>query len=99
VNTLSEIRTFDGLDNRREVFILLGRLGHGLDEVGAAKARAVFLRRLLHLSSNGFADKAVKITPCTLPEAYFIFASIMYCFGVSVEAAMKVLESELEKVA
>jgi hypothetical protein len=84
--------SFEGLDNRKTVLDCFVRLGHELGEVEAAKKRAWFLQGLLSDSTNGFADKMVRVSPCTAVDAYMLFVAITGVLGVPVERAAKRLE-------
>ncbi len=83
---------FDGLDNRKAVFHLLKRLGHGVsEEVGNAR-RAGFLQGLLVGSTTGFAGKMITVDACGPVESYKLFVAITGCLGVNIERAAKTLE-------
>ena len=88
----AQFGSFDGLDNRRAVMELLERLGSGLEERRGALLRAEFLRSLLVLSGNGFAQKMVAISPGTAVASYFVFVAITGVLGVPIAAAAKALE-------
>lgn len=87
--------SFEGLDNRRTLFELFHKMGHGLNETQAAVKRADFLKRMLSLSANGFSKFPVKITPCSANEAYFLLVSMATALGVSLEEAALKLEQEV----
>jgi len=89
--------SFDAKDNRRELMILLQRLGHHLPETLARERRAVFLRKVVRMSKNGFADKAVKIQPCDPVEAYWTLTMITGCLGVDIDRAARVLDDEVRR--
>ena len=77
----SELQTFDGLDNRREIMILLQRLG-------SDKARAKFIESLIPLSYKGFAGVPMKVTGNTDPSAaYFMLVGVCNELGVSINEA------------
>lgn len=81
-----ELDTFDGLDNRREVMILLDRLG-------SDEARASFLCQLTKNSQNGFAGSDVQVVNhCDSVSAYFMMVSICNELGVSINYAAKKLD-------
>ena len=87
----SELETFDGLDNRREVMILLQRLG-------SDQARAEFLTSLVGRSRVGFADCEVQVVnSCDPVAAYFMFVSICNELGTSVNEAARLLEAEVRR--
>jgi len=84
--------SFDGLDNRREVFLLLKKLGAGLPDELGDRLRAGFLQGLIGASTSGFAGKRPRVDPCGPVPAYKLFVAITGCLGVPVEAAARVLE-------
>lgn len=87
----SELDTFCGLDNRREVMILLDRLG-------SDQARAAFLCSLTKNSQNGFAGSPVQVVNhCGSVTAYFMMVSICNELGVSVNYAAKKLDEVIKK--
>jgi hypothetical protein len=88
---------FDGLDNRKAIMNLMVRLGHGLDEMSAAKKRARFLQRLLPASTSGFFDKPMTVTPCSAVEAYHLFVAITGVLGVPIDVAARKLEDEIRR--
>ena len=84
----SELQTFDGLDNRREVMILLQRLG-------SDARRAQFIESLIPMSLRGFADCPMKVAgACDPAAAYFMLVGVCNELGVSINTAA----SKLEKV-
>jgi hypothetical protein len=87
--------SFDGLDNRRELMVLFERLGDPLPEALKREKRAEFLRKMIRLSGNGFADKKATVRPCDAVEAYFQFVAITGCLQVDINRAAKMLEDEL----
>ena len=89
--------SFEGLDNRKTVFFLLKRLGHGLPEFQQAQMRADWLRDLVKASENCFAQKMVHLEPCCLADAYFAFVAITGCLGVPVEKGAKLLEQRIRQ--
>ena len=87
----SELETFDGRDNRKEIMILLQRLGSN-------EARARYIEGLIPLSMKGFAGAPMKVTgPCDPASAYFMFISVCNELGVSINAAAKRLEEEVKR--
>lgn len=87
----SELDTFDGLDNRREVMLLLDRLGTDQD-------RANFLSNLVKRSRCGFAGCQVRVVEtCDPVAAYFMFISCCNELGVSVNEGARLLEQEVRK--
>lgn len=88
----SELQTFDGLDNRRELMLLLQRLG-------SDAARAEFLCRLAGHSRNGFAAAPVRVANhCSPIAAYFMLVGLCNEVGVSVNEAARLLELEVKKL-
>ncbi len=87
----SELTTFDGLDNRKEIMILLDRLG-------SDEKRAAFLCELTKNSQNGFAGTQVQVVnQCDPITAYFMMVSICNELGVSVNYAAKKLDTVIKK--
>lgn len=87
----SEIEVFDGLDNRRELLILLERLG-------SDQRRARFLESLISRSNKGFAGSPVRIDgPCDPIAAYFILVGICNEIGVSINEAARRLENRVRR--
>lgn len=88
----SELEVFDGLDNRREVMILLERLGSN-------ERRAAFLRSLIPHSSKGFAGCQARISGgCDAVSAYFILVGICNEVGVSINTAASKLERMVSRL-
>jgi hypothetical protein len=86
---VTELSTFDGLDNRREVMILLQRLG-------SDEARAAFLWSLIPLSRNGFANIRAEVRgSCDPVGAYFMLVSICNEVGVSIDNAAALLDERV----
>ena len=87
----SELETFDGLDNRREVMILLERLG-------SDKRRARFLESLIPRSNRGFAGCPMKVKGnCDPIAAYFMLVGVTNELGVSINEAARLLEREVQR--
>ncbi len=85
----TELQTFDGLDNRKEVLILL-------DKLGSDKRRAAFIESLIPSSLKGFAGCPMKVTgPCNTIAAYFMLVGTCNELGVSINTAAKRLEKEV----
>ena len=86
----TELDTFDGLDNRREVMVLLDRLG-------SDRRRAAFLESLIPLSLKGFAGCPMKVVGrCDSVRAYFILVGVCNELGVSINEAARRLEREVK---
>lgn len=85
----TELETFDGLDNRREIMILLQRLG-------SDHRRAQFLESLIPASLNGFAGCPIKVQgKCDPAAAYFMLVGVCNEIGVSINEAARRLEKEV----
>lgn len=86
----SELQTFDGLDNRREVLILLYRLG-------SDRRRAAFLESLIPLSLKGFAGCPMKVkNQCDPVSAYYMLVGVCNELGVSINEAAGRLEKAVK---
>ena len=68
--------SFDGRDNRRDVFMLLKKLGDGLPERLGNERRAVFLQGLMPHSVSSLQGKPLQVTPCNPVEAYISCLSL-----------------------
>ena len=87
-----EIRTFDGLDNRREVMILLQRLG-------SDRRRARFIESLIPMSLRGFAGCPMTVYGnCDPVAAYYMLVGVCNSLGVSINDAAKKLDEEVRKL-
>lgn len=85
----ADLKSFDGLDNRREMMSLLQRLG-------SDQRRAEFIKSLVPWSRLGFAScPAVVDGPCDPVAAYFMLVSTCNELGVSINDAMRKLETEV----
>lgn len=83
----ADLKTFDGLDNRREVMILLERLGTN-------ERRAKFIESLIPSSLAGFADCPMQVRGnCDPAAAYFMLVGVCNELGVSIDEAARRLES------
>lgn len=82
----SELSTFDGLDNRREIMLLLVRLGSDAN-------RARFIESLIPDSLKGFANCPMKVTGvCTPVSGYYMMVGVCNELGVSINTAASKLE-------
>lgn len=82
----SELETFDGLDNRKEIMTLLLRLG-------SDKRRAEFLESLIPDSLNGFAAAPMKVKgKCDPVSAYYMLVGVCNELEVSINIAARRLE-------
>lgn len=87
----SELQTFDGLDNRREVMMLLVRLG-------SDARRAAFIESLIPASLKGFAACPLKVTGNAAPvPAYYMLVGVCNELGVSINEAARLLEREVKR--
>ncbi len=87
----SELELFDGKDNRKEIMILLQRLG-------SDQRRARFLEGLIPHSLKGFKDAPLKVTgTCDVGAAYFMLVSICNEIGVSINTAAQKLDKVVSK--
>lgn len=85
----TELDTFDGLDNRREVMILLERLG-------SDRRRAEFLESLIPSSLKGFAGCPMKVAGnCDSVAAYFMLIGVCNELGVPINEAARRLDREV----
>ena len=85
----SELATFDGRDNRRELMILLQRLG-------SDQRRARFLESLIPSSLKGFAECPMKVQGnCDPVAAYYMLVGVTNELGVSINSAAQRLEREV----
>jgi hypothetical protein len=89
----TELQTFDGLDNRKEIMLLLVRLDTN-------DRRAKFIESLIPASLNGFAECPMKVTGnCDPVAAYYMLVSVCNELGVSINEAARRLEHEVKKLA
>ena len=87
----TETETFDGLDNRRELMILLQRLG-------TDKRRAMFLESLIPASAKGFAGCPMTVRgPCDPVAAYYMLVAITNELGVSINEAAQRLDAAIRR--
>jgi len=87
----SELETFDGLDNRREIMILLERLG-------SDKNRADFIESLIPNSLKGFSQCPMKVVGnCNPVAAYYMLVGVCNELGVSINTAACKLEERIKK--
>lgn len=86
-----ELDVFDGLDNRRELMILLDRLG-------SDQRRAAFLCSVVSRSRNGFANTNVQVVKyCDSVTAYYMLVGICNELGVSISAAARQLDEVVRR--
>jgi len=83
----TELESFDGLDTRKEIMILLQRLG-------TDNHRARFLESLIPLSLKGFAGCLMKVKgKCDPVTAYYMLVGITNELGVSINHAAVLLDA------
>lgn len=88
----SELQTFDGKDNRREIMILLQRLG-------TDQRRARFIESLIPLSLKGFDGCPMKVRGlCDPTSAYFMLVSVCNELGVPINDAARKLEQRVKEL-
>ena len=89
----TELETFDGLDNRKEIMVMLFRLG-------SDPARARFIESLIPHSLKGFAAAPCKVQgQCDPSAAYFMMVSTCNELGVSINTAARKLEQEVKRAS
>lgn len=88
--------TFDGLDNRRQLFELFRRLGHGLTHDEACARRGLAIQHLLGMATCP-TTKAARANPMTALQAYAAFTGITGVLGAPIDAAAIALENEVRK--
>lgn len=87
----SEIDTFDGRDNRKEIMILLQRLG-------SDQRRARFIEGLIPSSLKGFSACPMKVQgSCDPCAAYFMLVGVCNELGVSINEAARRLDREVSR--
>jgi hypothetical protein len=89
--------SWDAKDNRREVWILFERLGKSYPEPIAAELRAKFLESLIPESVSCFANKPLKVDPCSAGQAFQLFTQITGVLGVPVQRAAILLDEFVTK--
>ncbi len=92
MSSKSELQVFDGLDNRKEVMLLLVRLG-------SDQRRARFIESLIPCSLKGFAGLPVKVKGHADPvSAYYMLVGVCNELGVSINTAAGKLEAEVKRI-
>lgn len=87
----SALETFDGLDNRRELMVLLQRLG-------SDRRRARFLESLIPHSLKGFSGCPMVVQGgCDPVAAYYMLVGVCNELGVSIDEAARRLDREVSK--
>jgi hypothetical protein len=87
-----QFKGFDTLENRRDVFLLLKRLGDGVPDQAGNERRAGFLQGLIYMHDSPFVGKPMTVEPCTAIEAFQLFGAITGCLGIDAERAAIILE-------
>lgn len=92
--TTGQFGSFDGADNRRELMILMQRLGQHLPSPLDRERRARFLQHLLPRSTNCLATKplVVDAKQCDPVGAYWLLVSITGALGVPIDVAARMLD-------
>ncbi|MBX9682124.1 MAG: hypothetical protein K2X38_25480 [Gemmataceae bacterium] len=95
--TTGQFGSFDGRDNRRELMILMQKLGEKSPD--PKKHRAAFLQGLIPHSVSALAAAPLIVNPdkCDPVGAYFLFGAITGCLDVPIEAAAKLLDEAVRK--
>lgn len=83
------LKTFDGKDNRKEVMILLERLGSDM-------GRARFLESLIPISLHMTGVPMTVQGNCDAVAAYFMMVGICNELGVNINDAARLLEQEVK---
>ncbi len=87
----TELETFDGKDNRKEIMILLQRLG-------SDSRRARFIESLIPASLHGFAGCPMQVHGNAGPVAsYYMLVGVCNELGVSINTAARKLEAEVKR--
>ncbi len=87
----TELESFDGKDNRKEIMELLFKLGDD-------RKRALFLESLIPSSLKGFSGVPMKVTGnCDPIAAYYMLVSICNELGVSINFAATKLQKVISK--
>lgn len=91
MNHYADLKTFDGRDNRKEVMILLQRLG-------SDERRAQFIESLIPQSMNGFAGCPMKVQgACDSVVAYYMLVGVCNELGVSINEAAQKLDKVVQR--
>lgn len=89
--------SFDDAANRKTLWRLLDRLGHGLNDLRAGRVRARFLGNLLGQSQTGFAGHRPQLSPMSTAEAYQVFIALTGVLGVPLPVAIRKLEGAIRQ--
>lgn len=87
----SELQMFDGLDNRKELMLLLVRLG-------SDRRRRAFIESLIPEKYRGHPGFPMKVTgPCDPVAAYYMLIGICNELQASINDAARKLEQEVKR--
>lgn len=91
--------SFDGLDNRRELMILMQRLGSKYPAPLDRECRARFLKGLIPHSVSALAAAPLEVDPdrCDPVGAYFLFGAITGALSVPIDEAARLLDEAVRK--
>lgn len=88
----TELEAFDGRDNRKEIMILMERLG-------SDARRARFIESLIPASAKGFAGCPMKVNGnCDAVAAYFMLVGVTNELGVSINEAARRLDAVVRRI-
>jgi hypothetical protein len=90
--------SFCGKDNRKLLWNLLGRLGHGVSHEQACARRACFIRGLLGQSKSPLAKRGIVTGNLETHQSYAALTAITGVLGVDIEKAAVVLEKEVRNL-
>ncbi len=96
-NDSGQFGSFDGADNRKELFILIERIGHSLPAALADECRAQFVREVVRDSCGGFGGKTVAVQPMGAVECYQMLVSIAANLDIDINWIAKRLEQAVAK--
>ena len=94
---MKQFGTFDTLEDRRELLILIDRLGGGLPMDLANERRARWLQKLASRGMVGKAAQVIDAKRCHPTGAYLLFIQIVGVLGVRIEDAARELEEEVRR--
>ena len=94
---MSQFGTFDNREDRRELLILIDRLGGGLSDEFARQKRAAWLQQLAKMAPNLPETAKVNAAACSVVGAYDLFVTIVGVLGVKIDDAARWLENEVRK--
>lgn len=89
--------SFDGKDNRRDLWMLLERLGDGVDREEAHGRRYSYLVGMCRLT--GLPNLRVnEDVECTVSATYWAVVGLATSWGLDIEQAVRLLEMWVRKV-